>query len=85
MVTAGAATLPGATVLRHPRAERRIVEQLGDICRRSRAVWVLYTFPRYLDAAVPAVAEMIRKEFTVVRVFPGTVGDGDVFVGRFGK
>jgi hypothetical protein len=28
------------------------------------------------------LAEMIRTEFTVARVFPGTVGDGDVFVAK---
>jgi len=26
---------------------------------------------------------MIRKEFTVIRVFRGTLGDGDVYVAEF--
>ena len=42
----------------------------------------MYTFPRYLEIA-PPVMEMIRKEFTVIRVFHGTLGDSDVFVARF--
>jgi hypothetical protein len=59
------------------------VEKLQEICRRSQDVWLVYTFPRYLESAAPALMEMIRKDFTVIRVFHGTVGDGDVFIGKF--
>jgi len=61
------------------------VESAADlqaICGQGRVVWVVYTFPRYLESWSPPLAEMIRKDFTVARVFPGTVGDGDVYVAR---
>jgi hypothetical protein len=57
--------------------------KLQEICRQGRPVWLVYTFPRYLEAAVPGALETIRKEFALMRIFPGTVGDGDVYVGRF--
>jgi mannosyltransferase len=59
------------------------VEMLNGICHQGRGVWVVYTFPRYQEASIPAVMELVRKKFTVIRVFHGTLGDGDVFVGRF--
>jgi hypothetical protein len=37
---------------------------------RSRRVWVM---------------NMIRKEFTVIRVFHGTLGDGDAYAGQLNR
>jgi len=56
--------------------------RLQEICRQGRPVWLVYTFPRYLESA-PGITKVILKEFTVIRVFHGTVGDGDVFVAKF--
>jgi hypothetical protein len=83
VVTAGAATYPLRQYYAKPWGSVETVEQLREICRQGRPVWVVYTFPRYLVTAAPGVLEMIRNEFTVVRIFPGTVGDGDVFVERY--
>ena len=44
---------------------------------------MVYTMPRYLQVVAPGVLAMIRREFTMVRVFHGTLGDGDIFVARF--
>jgi hypothetical protein len=41
--------------------------------------------PRYLEAGAPGLMEMIRKEFTVIRVFHGTLGDGDVYVAQYNR
>jgi hypothetical protein len=82
VVTAGASTFPLLRYYAKPWESVETVEQLRAIRLRGRAVWVVYTFPRYLESWSPPLAEMIRKEFTVTRVFPGTVGDGDVFVAK---
>jgi hypothetical protein len=82
VVTAGASTFPLLQYYKEPWEGVETVEQLRAIRSQGRVVWVVYTFPRYLESWIPPVAEMIRKEFTVTRVFPGTVGDGDVFVAK---
>jgi uncharacterized membrane protein len=83
VVTAGATTYPYRQYYAKPWESVESVEQLREICRRGKPVWLVYTFPRYLEAAAPPVMEMIRKEFNVVKVFHGTLGNGDVFVARF--
>jgi len=83
VVTAGAAIYPLRQYYAKPWDSVETEEKLQQICHQGRNVWLVYTFPRYLADAAPAVMQMIRKEFTVVRVFHGTVGDGDVFVDRF--
>lgn len=82
VVTAGASTFPLLKYYGKPWEGVETVAQLQEILRRGRPVWAVYTFPRYLESWSPPLAEMVRKEFTVTRVFPGTVGDGDVFVAR---
>jgi hypothetical protein len=80
VVTAGAAIYPLQQYYGKTWEGVGTVEELEGICSRGSAVWLIYTFPRYLP---PPVSEAIRREFTVVRVFHGTVGDGDVTVARF--
>jgi hypothetical protein len=82
VVTAGASTIPLLQYYVKPWEGVETVQRLRAICSQGRAVWVVYTFPRYLQSWSPPLAEMIRTEFTVARVFPGTVGDGDVFVAK---
>jgi mannosyltransferase len=83
VVTAGAATYPLRQYYAKPWDSVETAQELQDICGRGRPVLVVYTMPRYLADGLPAVNDMIRKEFTVIRVFHGTLGDGDIFVARF--
>ena len=83
VVTAGAAAVPLLQYYAKPWENVETAEQLQEDCRQGRAVWIVYTFPRYLAAWRPALMEIIRNQFTVIRVFPGTLGEGAVFVGRF--
>ena len=83
VVTAGAAALPLLQYYARPWENIETAERLQEICGQGRAVWIVYTFPRYLDAWRPTLMEIIRNRFTVIRVFPGTLGGGAVFVGRF--
>jgi len=82
VVTAGASTFPILRYYAKPWESVESVEQLRTICNRGRTVWVVYTFPRYLESWSPPLAEIILKEFTVTQVFPGTVGDGAVYVAK---
>jgi hypothetical protein len=83
VVTAGASSYPYEKYYGTGWESIQTAERLQEICLHAPAVWMVYTMPRYLAAWSPPLAEMIRKEFTVIRVFPGTVGDGDVYIARF--
>ena len=54
--------------------------QLEAIRSQGRRVWVLYTFPMYLERKSPELMAAIQRECTVQQVFPGTVGGGDIVV-----
>ena len=83
VVTVGATTYPYRQYYGKPWESVENGEALRNICQRGGPVWLVYTFPRYLEGAAPGVTEMIQREFTVIRVFRGTLGDGDVFVAKF--
>jgi mannosyltransferase len=48
----------------------------------DRPVWLLTTFPRALRIDVPDLDARIKRDFEVDRRFPGTIGDGDIYVWR---
>jgi hypothetical protein len=80
--TAGASIFPLLQYYGKPWESVETVDQLLAIRSRGEAVWVVYTFPRYLESWSPPLADMIRREFVIAKVFPGTVGDGDVYVAK---
>ena len=82
VLTAGATVYPYQQYFQKPWQEVKTPAELEEIVGRGQPVWLVYTFPRYLEAAAPGVPDVIRKEFTVVRVFHGTLGEGDVVVVR---
>ena len=48
----------------------------------SGRTWVLYTLPSHLAAAQPELVEILESEFELLKVFPGTLGDGQIVVRR---
>lgn len=57
--------------------------QLDSLIREKKETWLLYTFPVFIQSRYPDVWEAIRDRFKVIKVFPGTIGDGDIFVCKF--
>ncbi len=54
-----------------------------DAARQGRSnVWLVYTIPIQVKSYRPDVWRVIERDFEVVKVFPGTLGGGDVFVCR---
>jgi len=82
VLTAGATVFPYQQYFGKPWQSVQTPAELEAIVGRGQPVWLVYTFPRYLEAAAPGLPDVIRKEFTVVRVFHGTLGEGDVVVVR---
>jgi hypothetical protein len=63
-----------------------IVERLEDleaIQDRHPRVWLIYTLPVHMKAYLPDMWDVIQRDYEVVRVFPGTLGGGDVTVCRW--
>jgi mannosyltransferase len=58
------------------------VRSVADVAaeRAGGRVWLVYTFPRYLAIYDSALANLVERECREQRVFPGTVGGGDVIV-----
>jgi hypothetical protein len=56
--------------------------ELDELRRRYPDLTLVYTLPPQLKAFDPALWRVIEVEFETVRVFPGTLGGGEVYVGR---
>jgi mannosyltransferase len=63
-----------------PWARVENAAQLETIRGEGRRVWALYTFPMYVERKMPGLMDAIRRECAPQRVFPGTVGGGDIVV-----
>jgi hypothetical protein len=66
----------------HGRAWKRLdgAPDLEALLRDHRSVWLLYTFPRYIEVLEPELMEGIRTSCSRARTFRGTVGGGDINV-----
>jgi hypothetical protein len=61
------------------------VETLNDlesIRARSKHTWLLYTFPTHVSAVYPEIMHAVKRDFQTIKEFPGTIGDGVIFVSR---
>jgi mannosyltransferase len=57
-------------------------EELEAVQHNNSDVWLVYTLPVEVKTYRPEVWQAIQNEFEVVKVFPGTLGGGEVFVCR---
>ncbi len=54
-----------------------------DLVRYNHStVWLVYTLPIEVKAYRPEIWKVVVKDFEVVRVFPGTLGGGEMYVCR---
>jgi len=54
-----------------------------DAARQGHAdTWLVYTIPIQVKSYRPEIWQVIQKDFEIVKVFPGTLGGGEVFVCR---
>jgi len=63
-----------------PRVES--VESVGRL-RGGGAVWLVYSFPRYIESAKPDLWNLVERDCAREVRFRGTVGGGDIIVCRF--
>ncbi len=80
IVTTGVAAIP---YQRFYKVKWQIIESLSELDAVRAAhqrTWLLYTMPLHMHAAYPAMMQSIGQDFRIVQEFPGTLGDGTVFV-----
>lgn len=54
--------------------------ELETIQQKSEKVWLIYTLSPEIKAFHPDMWQIIEKNYEIVRVFPGTLNGGEVFV-----
>lgn len=82
VVTVGLATFTYQNLYKVKWKSVESMDALNAVRADAKRTWLLYTFPTHMAAVHPDIMSAIRSEFEIIRRFPGTVGDGTVFVFR---
>jgi 4-amino-4-deoxy-L-arabinose transferase-like glycosyltransferase len=80
VLTGGAAAWPYQHYYGRDWPKLKNIAQVESIRGQARRVWLVYTFPRYIEDETPGLMEAIGRRFKTLRVFPGTLAHGEVFV-----
>jgi hypothetical protein len=56
--------------------------ELEAIRQSHETVWLVYTLPIEIKAYRPDIWGIIERDFEIVKIFPGTLGGGEVYVCR---
>jgi hypothetical protein len=56
------------------------LQELQPLQESNERLWLVYTLPIEIKAFQPELWRTIERDFKVVRVFPGTLNGGEVFV-----
>jgi mannosyltransferase len=82
IATAGLATFTYQNLYKVNWKSVDSLEALNAVRAGAKRTWLLYTFPTHMAAVYPDIMAAIQSDFGIVKRFPGTVGDGTVFVAR---
>lgn len=58
---------------------------LQNLESQANRTWFVYTFPTVLESEWPDLNGLVRRDFHVVKVFYGSVGDGELIVSRYDR
>jgi len=81
--TVDVTTIPYSDYYRFPSSAVATASDVASL-RAGRRVWLIFTFPRYLEHTAPEVWTIIQRECNDATRFRGTVGGGDVYVCTLG-
>ena len=81
VAVAGDAVTAYRAYLHHDWPQVKTAAELNGM-RSNHAVWLVYTFPRYLARSAPEVMAIAKQECRDAPEFRGTLGDGDIVVCR---
>jgi hypothetical protein len=85
VIAVGLAEFPYKEYYRTDWSVARNVEEFNAIRSGAQRTWVVFTMPMHLQAYFPAIMETTKAEFSMMKSFPGTLGDGTVFVYRYDR
>jgi mannosyltransferase len=80
IVTVGIVTTPFQRYYGRSWPLLETLAQLEATLSRDHATWLVYTMPISIRANYPEIWEAIQTKFTTVRVFPGTLAGGEIYV-----
>jgi mannosyltransferase len=60
----------------------KTVAELENIEQRSKKVWLVYTLAPEIKAFRPDLWQTIERDYETVKIFPGTLNGGEIFVCR---
>jgi len=75
--------LAGGVYRRYLAQHWAVVEtesELAAIQNEHETVWLVYTIPIQVKAYCPDIWDEVERDYQVVKVFPGTLGGGEVYV-----
>jgi mannosyltransferase len=84
VTTAGLATFPYNHFLRMGWQEVEQPDELAALRTRANRTWFVYTLSDHMQAVYPELLAYVQRNFEPVGQFPGTLGDGTVYVYRAG-
>ncbi|MGH9672606.1 MAG: glycosyltransferase family 39 protein [Bryobacteraceae bacterium] len=85
VITVGLASWAYRNYFHVPWGAVESVAELEAVRSRARRTWVVYTLEPVLDSMHPELARAIRRDFTRVRTFRGTLANGEILVWRAEK
>jgi len=85
VITVGLASWAYRNYFQPPWGAVESVAELEAIRSRVRRTWVVYTLEPVLDSMHPELAHAIRRDFSRVRTFRGTLANGEILVLRAEK
>jgi hypothetical protein len=56
------------------------LDDLAKVQASSQRTWVVYTLPQQARKEFPEIMDVVQRQFRVIQTFPGTLGDGTIFV-----
>ncbi len=62
--------------------EVNTLDELNRLKSQHGYTWILYTLPRHIKVALPLVYKTLQQEFKIIKIFPGTLGNGEIVVMR---
>jgi hypothetical protein len=80
----GGVSYPFQKYYDRPWHRLRTTAELETAEKRYGTVWLLYTFERYIEALEPEMMKAVRTNCVEVKVFPGTLADGNIFLAKCG-
>lgn len=66
-----------------PRVET--LPELSATCAHAPRTWLIYTLSAEAQAVYPDILTRVQRDFTLQSQFPGTVGDGAIYVYHLGS